>query len=158
LGTGTFVINGGTIQADGADRTLSNVLTLGGDFAIAGSSLNLDFTGAATLTGNRTITVTNTVTNPGVNIFAGAIGQDTAGRALTKAGPGALILSGAAPNTYSGRTTVADGTLHLNKVGAAAFAGILVVGDGIGAAASAVARHRQDNNIPDAASVTVNAD
>jgi autotransporter-associated beta strand protein len=153
LGTGTFVITGGTLQADGAAQTLANALTLGGDFTVAGG-LALIFNGAAALTGNRTITVTNT----GLTNFNGAIGP-TFFNALTKAGAGTLRLSGTTNNTYTGPTTVSDGTLELNKtLGAVAFGGKLVVGDGAGPAGSAVARHLQSDNIPDTSTVTVNAD
>lgn len=40
-------------------------------------------------------------------------------------------------NTYSGQTTVVDGTLNLNRAGGAAIAGNLVIGDGTGAVSSA---------------------
>src|SRR5439155_1455901 len=74
-------------------------------------------------------------------------------------GTGALRLSGSADNTYLGVTTVQSGTLELSKTaGVDAFGGSLVVGNGSGAAGSAVARHLQDDNIPAAATVTVNSD
>src|SRR5206468_9001930 len=74
-GTGLITFFGGSMQANGAARTLGNALLLG-NFAVAGS-LDLTFTGAATLNGTRTITVTNT----GLTTFSGAIGQDALGRA-----------------------------------------------------------------------------
>src|SRR5262249_40552768 len=67
-GTGLMTISGGIVQAQGAARTLANSLLLG-NFTIAGS-LDLTLTGAATLNGTRTITVTNT----GLSKFSGAIG------------------------------------------------------------------------------------
>ena len=74
-GTGTLSLNGGTIQAGVAPKTLGNALTLGGNFSVSGA-FDLNFSGAATLTGNRTITASNT----GITTFSGAIGQDIAGR------------------------------------------------------------------------------
>jgi autotransporter-associated beta strand protein len=154
LGTGTFVINGGTVQADGTARTLANPVTLGGDFTVAGDNA-LTFNAAATLTGNRTITVSGT----GSAVFAGTIGQDSSSRGLTKAGPGNLVLNGTAADTYTGTTTVADGALSLSKTGgAAAVGGNLVIGDGVGTAGTAVALQDQSNTIPDTATVSVNAD
>src|SRR5262249_27710741 len=105
-GTGLFTISGGTLQANGAARTLANALLLG-NFTIAGS-LDLTFTGAATLNGTRTITVTNT----GLSKFSGVISENTAGRALIKAGAGTLVLSG--NNTYTGTTTIIAGLLRID--------------------------------------------
>jgi autotransporter-associated beta strand protein len=76
-------------------------VTIGGSYA-------LTLTGAATLTGNRTLTVSNT----GLTTVASAVGQSTSGLGLTKAGAGTLVLS--ASNTYTGLTTVSGGTLLVN--------------------------------------------
>src|SRR5262249_36485998 len=56
------------------------------------------------------------------------------GNGLTKVGTGILELQGSQPNTYTGQTTINDGTLRLNKrpgVGATTGAGVsnYVVGD-----------------------------
>jgi autotransporter-associated beta strand protein len=63
LGTGTFTINGGTIDNTTAGAiTLSNnnLVTFGGNFTFGGTK-NLDFgTGAITNAGNRTITLNGT--------------------------------------------------------------------------------------------------
>jgi autotransporter-associated beta strand protein len=104
LGTGTFVIDGGTIQSDGTARTIGNAVTVNGDFTfgggLAGSSVTL--TGAINL-GNatHTITVTNTVVN---DLLSGVV-SGSAG--FTKSGNGILTLAGA--DTYAGVTTVSGG-------------------------------------------------
>ncbi|MEW6158742.1 MAG: autotransporter-associated beta strand repeat-containing protein [Verrucomicrobiota bacterium] len=103
-GTGTLNVIGGTIQAGGGSRTLGNDVTLGGDFTSSGAN-DLTFTGTSTLTGNRTLTVNNTLT-------LGVIGQDQAGRTLTKAGSGALVVTGT--STYTGGTTLNSGTLRIS--------------------------------------------
>ncbi len=104
LGTGTFAINGGTIDnTSGGSITLSNnnVQTWGGDFTFTGTNaLNLG-TGAVTLSANRQVTDSaSTLTEGG--IVSGAF-------SLTKAGAGTLVLTGA--NTYSGGTTINAGIL-----------------------------------------------
>src|SRR5262249_50615366 len=105
-GIGLITITGGALQASGVARTVSNALLLG-NFAIAGS-LDLIFAGAATLNATRTITVTNSA----ASAFSGVIGEDAAGRGLTKSGAGALTLSG--NNTYRGTTNINAGLLTIN--------------------------------------------
>jgi autotransporter-associated beta strand protein len=116
LGTGTFTINGGiidqTVNAGPVNLGTVTPQTWGGDFTFLGSlatgSLNMG-TGAVSLTGNRTVTVSaNTLTIGGV--ISGGFG-------LTKAGAGTMTLTGT--NTYTGLTTVNAGTLNLNKAGGA---------------------------------------
>ena len=109
LGTGTVIINGGTIRASSATvRSPANAVQLNGDVTLGAAATGiLNFTGPWTINGaTRTITVdTITVTN------AAAIGQDVSGRGLIKAGSGTLVLKGT--NTYTGNTTVNAGTLEL---------------------------------------------
>jgi autotransporter-associated beta strand protein len=69
----------------------------------------LTFAGAGTLTGNRQITIASNVD------YTGAIGEDIAGRSLTKSGSATLTLSGT--NTYTGATTIDAGTLALGTGG-----------------------------------------
>ena len=113
LGTGTFTIAADGCSFDntsGADIEVGNAFALsGGSPTYAGSANNMIIDGAVTLSGaNRTITVTaKTLT------LDGAIGQDASSRSLTKAGKGTLTLAGA--NTYSGGTTVSNGTLQVGN-------------------------------------------
>jgi len=104
-----LTINGGTLDnTSGAALTVANSPTYqwNGDFAFAGTT-NLGLgSGAVTLGGNRQVTVSaNTLT------VGGAIGDGGSGYSLTKTGAGTLALSGA--NTYTGNTTVSDGTLEI---------------------------------------------
>ena len=106
LGAGGLTINGGTINAGGGSRTLSNNITTGGDFTIGGST-NLTLNGTLNLGGaTRTITVNNSATTT----IAGAITQPWYS-SLVKSGSGTLVLSG--NNSYTGPTTVNAGTLVL---------------------------------------------
>jgi autotransporter-associated beta strand protein len=105
LGTSTVTLNGGVLASNnGNSRSVSNNLTVGGNFSLGQSSGG---TGAVTLSGTvdlgaatRTITVDNTT-----DTISGVISNG----GLTKAGSGTLILSG--NNTYSGATNVSAGTL-----------------------------------------------
>jgi autotransporter-associated beta strand protein len=105
LGTGTLTMNGGALDSTVADlaNVENNVQTWDGSFAFAGSqNLNLG-NGPVTMTANTTLTVSNNVLT---------VGGPIAGTgALTKTGPGTLVLSGA--NTYTNNTMVGAGTLEL---------------------------------------------
>ena len=107
VGTGTFTINGGTIDnTSGALVTLSNnnVQTWGGDFTFVGSNaLNLG-TGAVTLGASRTVTVSASTLTAG-----GAIGDGGNAFSLTKSGAGELAVTAA--GTYTGGTTINAGIL-----------------------------------------------
>ncbi len=106
VGSGTFTINGGTIDnTSGAAVTLSNnnVQSWDGDFTFVGSyALNLG-TGAVTLDANRTVTVS------GSTLTAGAVGDGGNNYNLTKAGSGTLALT--ASGTYGGGTSIDAGIL-----------------------------------------------
>ena len=62
--------------------------------------------------------------------FSGAIGEDVAGRTLTKLGTGTLFLSSS--NTYSGGTTIKAGTLDIGTSATAGGAGGIFIGDSSG--------------------------
>jgi autotransporter-associated beta strand protein len=136
LGTGVLSVTGAaTLRPDGADRSLSNAVTLGNNLTVSGS---YDLAIGGTLTnsgGNRTLTNsldpgdtltlanvnlttsatvrTLTVAGAGDTTIAGAIANGGAGAgSLVKSGTGTLVLSGT--NTYTGTTTISDGTLLLD--------------------------------------------
>src|SRR6266404_643196 len=134
LGTGTFTINGGTIDNTSAGSitlTNYNAQAWNGNFTFTGTQdLNLG-TGAVTMNASRTITVTS-----GTLTVGGPISGATFG--ITKAGTGTLILNGvvgttsgavtmnsnsgtltlAGNNTYTGGTTLNSGsTLDINAAG-----------------------------------------
>ena len=125
IGTGTLALNGGTLSSgSGNARTLLNAVTVGGNVTL-GNAVNdgkLTFSGTIdlgeatrTLTTESDVVFSNTVSNGGI----------------TKAGTGQLTFTGGSANTYSGTTTVNDGTLVLAKtVGVNAIAGGLTIGDG----------------------------
>ncbi len=70
-----------------------------------------------------------TVAGGGTLAATGAVSDFSGGYALTKAGAGTLSLSGSTPNTYTGLTTINNGTLVLNKIASVnAIAGDSVAG------------------------------
>jgi autotransporter-associated beta strand protein len=110
LGTGTFTIAGNGIfdNATGVALTTANALTMSGGSPTFTGTNDMTINGAVLISGaNRTITVSaNTLT------LGGNIGQDVAGRGLTKGGPGTLALTGLL-NTFTGNVTVSNGVLDL---------------------------------------------
>jgi autotransporter-associated beta strand protein len=111
LGTGTLTILGGTLASSSSvARSLTNPVVVAGNFILGQAST---VTGPITLSGPMTLGAATrmiTVSNTGPNVISGAI---SGGASLTKAGPGALTLSGA--NTYTGPTVVSNtGTLLVN--------------------------------------------
>ena len=154
-GTGPLSLGTATLRAGGGARTIGNAVSLAGNTTFAGIH-DIVFTGAATLTGSRTLTI-----NIGNVTFSNALGQSSnSARTLTKSGAGTLTLSGSTANTYNGPTRVNDGRIVLAKTaGVNAFGGTtLAIGDGVGAANSAIVQHHASNQIPNPASITLAAD
>jgi len=108
LGSGTLTISGGSLDSSASlVNSQNNPQSWNGDFSFTGTqNLNLG-TGAVTLSATRQVTVTgNTLTVGG--IISGS------GFGLTKAGAGALALTGL--NTYTGPNTISAGTLSVGNV------------------------------------------
>jgi autotransporter-associated beta strand protein len=127
VGTGTFTINGGTLDNTSGGAILAgnnNALLLGGDFTFAGSAaLNLG-TGAISITGPRTITVNGTVLSGGLTL-GGNIGSTATN--FGTLGTGILTLSGT--NSYTGTTTI-GGTSTLSFLNTASLPGYTPAGPG----------------------------
>jgi len=90
-------------------------------------------------------------------------GQITGNLALVKAGSGRQTLAGGATNSYTGSTTVNDGTLALAKASGGsvvAVPGHLFIGDGSGVANSAVVElgGSGGNQIANSSDVTIHGD
>jgi autotransporter-associated beta strand protein len=118
LGTGGLTINGGTLASIISPRTLSNSVTVGGNFTLGGSGQAITLNGGLDLGGGtRVITTANSATLGGVISNGG----------ITKQGAAALVLN--ANNTYTGATTVSAGSLIVNGNQSAA-SGILTVSSG----------------------------
>jgi len=122
LGTGTIEISFGasttqTLASSNATaRALTNNLNIYNNAVIFGQASG--GTGALTLSGNVSIgsdgsPVTRTLTINNASTTWSGIVSGGANNALTKAGTGTLVLSGA--NTYAGTTTLSAGTLAINN-------------------------------------------
>ncbi len=113
-----------TVHLDG-DRTLTNVVFSDSDTATAGSWI-LDNNGTSTnnlILAGTTPTITVNALGTGKTATISAEIQGTVG--LTKAGVGTLILSGA--NSYTGNTSVINGTLTVSGSGVITSGGQLTV-------------------------------
>lgn len=112
LGTGTFMIAGGTLDATTAVTLNNNVQNWNGNFAFTGSNaLNLGTGTVALGAATRQVTV-----NASTLTVGGVISGTNSAAGLTKAGTGTLSLDAA--NTYTGVTTVSGGVLLLNNANA----------------------------------------
>jgi len=141
---------------------------------VLNTDLILDGAGAA-VNIQDTIAATNVIAGPGSLVLMGAdavIEQDVFPGFLTisapiagnlgfyKIGVGTLVLTTNVGNTYTGTTTVGDGVLEVrtSTVGDKGVSNNIIVGDGVGAAGTAVLRLASDFEIPDTATVTINGD
>ena len=148
FGTSIVQLNGGSIEADGGLRTLTNAITLGGNVSHTGAT-DIQSTGAVQITGNRTFTVTAAAATFFVD---GSLTESAGGFTFTKDGAGTLTLSTTGANTFAGTTVVNAGLLRLagstNTV-----RGNAIVGDDIGGPSSDFLRLDASNQIADSATV-----
>lgn len=138
-GSGTSVLVGAALQLEGGLTILNEPLQINGFGpmnlgALQSVSGDNTWQGTVLLSSDSSIGVTDgtklTINGP----VDGATPTDD----LFKVGTGRLVYTGVLANTLLGVTTVADGTLELNKPnGIVSLAGDLHVGDTIGAAGSA---------------------
>ena len=122
LGTGTFVITGGTFDnTSGTALTIdsNNLQTWGGNFTFAGTNDLTMGTGAVTLSSSLSATVA-----AGSLSVQGSISG--IGNRLTKAGAGTLLLSGS--NSFSGGITLNTGTLAINNAAALGNGTLILAG------------------------------
>ncbi len=110
--SGSVTVTSGAFDTNGQSEIFATLSLQGTGIGNAGALVNsagagstIQPTGGTTLTGNATIGVTQS--NGGIQL-ANAIGGNFA---LTKTGPGSLLLGGT--NTFSGGLTVAQGTLAI---------------------------------------------
>jgi autotransporter-associated beta strand protein len=146
----------GTILNSNAVLSVNSIGVSSESLTLAGGTLASD-AGSNFWTGNVALTndsIATVATNSTLNL-SGAL-SGTGG--LAKGGVGTLLFSGASANTYSGATTVNQGTLLLNKIaGLSAIAGVLVIGDGTGGMNGDVVRLEAAQQISTNSEVIVNS-
>jgi fibronectin-binding autotransporter adhesin len=126
--------------------TLSLTGASGGGISV-GQTSGFSLAGQINLGGvNRTIT-----TARGTGPFDLQLSGVLSNGGITKSGPGILLLSAAQPNTFTGPSTVSQGTLQLNDTGGVAIPGPLSI------TSAATVTLQRDEQIASAAAITVNA-
>ena len=132
LSSGTLYLNAGTIQSsDNTARTISNAVSIGGDFTVGGTGdLTFSNTGASALGWTRKITVIPGRNATFAQAFSGSgygITKDGNG---TTTGTGTLTLTG--NNTFTGTTTINSGKIVLNNDGDVTSSTVVLNGSNTG--------------------------
>ncbi len=150
---GTFVNSNGNLFISGVQVTNED-LTING--TNTGGSFNAS--GASIWTGDILLNANTFIASSGSFLLNGAI---TGVGGFTKISGGSLTLSGTNANTYTGTTTVRDGTLLLDKDTATAFdgamSGPLVIGEDELPENTDVVRYLRVSQLPDDTDITINA-
>jgi autotransporter-associated beta strand protein len=136
------------VQVTNEDLTIDSV-NPGGAFNASGASI---------WTGDILLNVNTFISSIGSLLLNGAI---TGTGGFTKLSPGSVILAGTNANTYSGTTTVRDGTLLLDKdttaVNDGAMSGPLVIGEDELPEGADIVRYLACCQLPDDTDITINA-
>jgi len=154
FGSAATVINGS------GNLFLSNVQVTNEDLTInsTNASQALGASGSSVWTGDITLNADTQIASSGTLLLNGAI---TGVGGYTKTSTGTLTLGGTNRNTYSGTTTVRDGTLFLDKdtsvVVDGAMSGPLVIGEDELPENTDIVRYLHSSQLPDDTDVTINA-
>jgi autotransporter-associated beta strand protein len=159
---GSFNIQGtgaggtGAIRNISGNNTLGGTINLDGDTTITSASGSLTFTGSMAASNNLTTSGAGSITLAGAGYGGGNITQNGSG-----SGTGTLTFSGSGSNSYSGVLSINDGTVALAKTGGATAvaSSAINIGNGSGAAGSAVLRLEGNHQIADHAGlITIASD
>jgi autotransporter-associated beta strand protein len=131
--SGLTTISGGTLQTSSKtalSAASSLTVATGATLDLHGSSNNVgSLAGSGTVTNTGGVTATLTAGGNGASTnFGGTIKDGSHATALTKTGSGTLTLSGV--NTYTGGTTVTDGSLSISADANLGTGGTLALGNG----------------------------
>jgi autotransporter-associated beta strand protein len=141
--TGNLFLSG--VQVTNEDLTI-NSTNPGGAFNASGASV---------WTGNILLNTATFIASSGSLLLNGSI---TGSGGFTKLAGGSITLAGTNANTYSGTTTVRDGTLLLDKTPLdGAMAGLLVIGEDELPENTDVVRYLRVSQLPDDTDVIINS-
>ena len=110
---GTVTLNGGTIQGDvrGAGKYGNEDFALQTDITVGGTNVStISLANGVSLPGSRTFTVADATGDAGTDLLVSGELED--GGSLVKAGPGTMEVD--VNPTYTGTTTLNDGSLFMN--------------------------------------------
>ena len=179
-GSGTVVQSGATLEVSGIAANMSaepltiNGTGVGGVGALYWTDIGFDeWTGDITLGSNATITnaaggimpISGDIDLNGstLTVDTGDLAGMVSGSVIS--GTGNFVKDGTSTwffqggtNTYTGSTTINDGTMNLNVSGGTSVPGALVIGDGVGATGSAIAFVGSSEQIADTSAVTIDSD
>jgi fibronectin-binding autotransporter adhesin len=134
FGTGTLELAGARFRPRFVAHTLANPVTISGATDFDGG-LSTTFTGATLLSGStQRLDVYAVIPGQPTVTFANVIHDDGNGYGITKAGIGVLALGGA--NTFTGLTTLTNGTLQLQNQAALQNSTLSLSAGGVSFAAS----------------------
>lgn len=128
VGTEALALNGSGISNGGAFRNVSGSNSFAGVITFGSASTISSDAGTLTLSGNLNNGGFLFTESGAGNVTITSVISGTGG--LTKTGAGTLTLSGASSNTYTGATTVNQGTLILAKPGSVLAPAITIGGAG----------------------------
>jgi fibronectin-binding autotransporter adhesin len=132
-GTAKVTINGGNLSNTGTGgRSINAVVSaaLNGDFSVDDSLFNTSANGQILFNGTANMSASRTITVSGfANFGLTTITETNAGSTLTKNGTGILVIAGN-NGSYTGDTTVNNGTLRYTSGTAGTYAGNLFVPGG----------------------------
>lgn len=142
MNQGALNVNGGEVTWQALNPLVEIPLFLGSDASI-GTTIPTD-----------KITFLLPITDAGAAHDLDIYGPGT----VVYASDGTAFLGGTTYTTYTGTTTVHEGTLLLSQAGGNAILGPLVIGDAVGPADSAVVRETFNNQIADGVNIRINSD
>ena len=154
---GLFGSPAGTVVNSNANLFLSSVQVTNEDLTINSANPGGAFnaSGASIWTGDILLNSATFIASSGSLLLNGAI---TGTGGFTKLSGGSLTLSGTNQNTYSGTTTVRDGTLLLDKnFTSGAMSGPLIIGEDELPENTDIVQYLHGSQLPDDTDITINA-